>query len=212
MYLLIYLTQPKPHVGCVFSQILYLAIKKITTTMFEGPFTTSRFSSWCLKPRNPEGIEPNIIPKSEDRFIHLQHDFRKQQNCGNGFIETCQWIGGKIVTWNHIFSHQIYGFSAIFPLNQSIDTWWLEDFGHLRHVRSSWRNSWNSHAPMVPPTESRAAPEGPWTPGQPGHGRNVLDFPSLWLVFLHRCSFFFWVVINVMSHELPHFLQLDLFT
>ena len=84
--------------------------------MFEGPFTTSRFSSWCLKPRNPEGIEPNIIPKSEDRFIHLQHDFRKQQNCGNGFIETCQWIGGKIVTWNHIFSHQIYGFSCHFSI------------------------------------------------------------------------------------------------
>ena len=154
--------------------------------MFVGPFTTSRFSSWCLKPRNPEGIEPNIIPKSEDRFIHLQHDFRKQQNCGNGFIETCQWIGGKIVTWNHIFSHQIYGFSAIFPLNQSIDTWWLEDFGHLRHVRSSWRNSWNSHAPMVPPTESRAAPEGTtWT------WEKCLGFPKFVAGFSTKMFVFF---------------------
>ena len=65
---------------------------------------------------------------------------------------------------------------------------------------------------MVPPTESRAAPEGPWTPGQPGHGRNVLDFPKFVAGFSTQMFVFFWVVINVMSHELPHFLQLDLFT
>lgn len=98
-----------------------------------------------------------------------------------------------------VFPIVFLSFRIFFAFNQSIDSWWLEDFGH---ARSSWRNSWNSHAPMVPPTESRAAPDGrpwTWTGTTWTWGKRIRFLPSLCLFYFSTKLLVFFVFINVIS-------------
>lgn len=58
----------------------------------------------------------------------------------------------------------------------------------------------------------QGSPRGALDTGTTWTWEKCLGFPKFVPGFSTKMFVFFWVVINVMSHELPHFLQLDLFT